>query len=181
MMKWIKISVAAVMLALGTWSVSATPINGTITFAGGVTLNNADAGAATAVTGWVAPFVQSSGGDFGSIAVNTPVSIHAPWSFNSGPVASFWSVGGFTFDLISSSIAATVPGVGVVVTGTGTISGNSFTPTVGTWSFSTQNPSANAIFSFSASTGAVPDSGTTLVLLGCALSGVGLLRKKLMA
>ena len=34
----------------------------------------------------------------------TAVNLVAPWSFESGPVSQFWSVGGFVFDLVSSEI-----------------------------------------------------------------------------
>jgi hypothetical protein len=39
----------------------------------------------------------------------------------------------------------------------------------------------NNTFSFSASSGTVPDGGSTVMLLGAAMSGFALLRKKLMA
>jgi hypothetical protein len=124
--------------------------------------------------GSFAPFVA-----VGAAATFTPLQ----WNFNSGPVTAFWSVGGFTFNLTASSIFSQggFP-AGVVVNGSGIISGNGFDPTPGTWSFSTQDPSAGTppVFSFSAATGAiVPDSGTTVALLGLALVGVGFLRRKL--
>ena len=78
----------------------------------------------------------------------------APWTFGSGQPA-LWSVGGFTFDLTTSTITHQGNGF-LTVSGTGTISGNGFTATPGTWRFSTQNPSANGVFSFSASTTATP-------------------------
>ena len=49
----------------------------------------------------------------------------------------------------------------VSVSGTGTITGNGFDPTPGTWTFTTQNPPANGVFSFSASTTAVPSPTPT--------------------
>jgi hypothetical protein len=76
----------------------------------------------------------------------------APWSFNSGLHPALWSVGGFTFDLTASNIV-TPQGNGFLnVSGTGTITGNGFNATPGNWKFSTQNPPANGVFSFSAST-----------------------------
>ena len=69
--------------------------------------------------------------------------------------ACLWSVGGFTFNLTASSITQQGNGF-LAVSGTGTISGNGFDPTPGTWRFSTQNPPANGVFSFSASTTATP-------------------------
>jgi hypothetical protein len=78
----------------------------------------------------------------------------APWTFTSG-LANLWYVDGFTFTLEHSTI--TTQGNGFLsVTGTGTISGHGFADTPGSWRFSTQNPPANSVFSFSASTTANP-------------------------
>jgi hypothetical protein len=83
----------------------------------------------------------------------------APWTFGSG-LANLWNVGGFTFNLTTSTKTYNTNGF-LVVTGTGTITGGpNFNPTPGTWSFSTQNPAANGIFSFSASTTANPPTPT---------------------
>jgi hypothetical protein len=165
----------------------AVPITGAITFGGTVTLDTTSAGTATAVLMWHekdntgTPFVTSADGSFSGLTGSAATFV-APWSFNSGAIMGFWSVGGFTFDLISSHILFQGGG-GVLVTGSGTISGNGFTPTLGTWSFTTQDPSAGVppVFSFSASTGApgVPDSGSTVALLGVALVGVEVIRRKL--
>jgi VPDSG-CTERM motif len=84
----------------------------------------------------------------------------------------------FTFDLLVSTIVFQGNGF-LSVSGTGTISGNGFDPTFGTWSFSTQNPSSNGIFSFSAAGQAVPDGGSAVALLGLALTGIEVLRRKL--
>ena len=70
----------------------------------------------------------------------------------------------------------------MTVAGTGTISGNGFDVTSGTWNFTTQNPSAHARFSFSAASGgAVPDGGSGVALLGIALVGIECLRRGLQA
>jgi len=74
----------------------------------------------------------------------------APWIFGSGKRA-LWIVGGFTFDLATSTITQQGNGL-LAVSGTGTISGHGFNNTPGSWRFSTQNPPANNVFSFSAST-----------------------------
>jgi VPDSG-CTERM motif len=159
-------------------------INGTITFAGGVELDTGTVNTATMVTGWLdqngqLPTVQSRAGDFATfVNVGDTAAFHAPWSFVSGPITSFWSVGGFTFDLIASHITSQGGGF-LDVSGTGTISGHGFTPTFGTWSFSTQDPASSAVFSFSASTGSVPDSGSTVAFLGLSLAGVEALRRKM--
>ncbi len=159
----------AALLALGMGlAAQAAQITGSITFAGTVSLNSASAGTATAVvaSGWHqtdntgSPTVLSASGDFTGLSGSAATFTAAQWNFNSGAVSSFWSVGGFTFNLTSSAIFSQggFP-AGVVVNGIGTISKTGFDTTVGTWSFSTQDPSAGspATFSFSAATGAVPD------------------------
>lgn len=180
--------------ALFSQQAQAVPITGNITFAGTVTLDTASAGTATAVVagGWHGtgglgmPEVMSRDGSFTAfVALGAPTTFTAlQWNFNSpgGQAGAFWSVGGFTFNLTASSIFSQggFPAT-VTVIGTGIISGNGFTPTVGTWSFSSQDPAAGQppVFSFSAATGAVPDSGSTVAFLGLALAGVEALRRKM--
>jgi hypothetical protein len=170
-------------------------VSGHITFAGTVTLNTTSAATATAVVagGWHGaagtgnPEVMSRDGDFATFVANgAPVTFTAlQWNFNSGAIPSFWAVGGFTFNLTSSVITSQggIPGVSgfVTVGGSGFVSGNGFASTFGTWSFSTQDPAAGnpPVFSFSASSGTVPDSGSTVALLGLALAGVEALRRKM--
>src|SRR6266480_5237700 len=176
--------------ALLSQPAQADEIIGTITFGGTVNLDTASAGTATAVTGWHGfggvgnPLVVDADGDF--LTYVTPGVSSAvfatPWSFNSGAVANFWSVGGFTFNLVASSIFSQGGNpAGVIVNGYGWITAPGFDATYGTWSFSTQDPSAGrpARFSFSAASGTVPDSGSTVAFLGLALVGVEALRRKI--
>ena len=134
----------------------AAPITGSISVRGGATLDTLNVNTATKVTGWQNAAVVSRSGDFATfVNVGASVTMTAPWNFNSGPLPALWNVGGFTFDLTSSSIV-TQGGGFLSVAGTGTISGNGFANTPGSWRFSTQNPPANGVFSFSASTTANP-------------------------
>jgi VPDSG-CTERM motif len=173
------------LLTCGLFSqqVQATPINGNITFFGTVSLDTGNVNNAHSVTAWHGlggaglPFVASADGDFTGLTGMT-ATYHAPWSFNSGPISTFWTVGGFTFDLLVSSI--TLQGGGsIVVDGTGTINAPGFDPTAGVWHFTTQGPKAQGVFSFSAATGAVPDGGSAVALLGLALTGIEVLRRRL--
>jgi hypothetical protein len=153
-------------------------ITGDITFTGSVALDSASAGTATMVTAWSGlglgglPQVQSDDGDFATfVAPGDSVTFHVPSSFTTGAIPSFWSVDGFTFDLTSSSITTQGPGA-VTVDAVGTISGHSFDSTPGTFHFTTQDPSANALFSFSAASSAVPEPATMISLLsGSSLLG----------
>lgn len=179
--------VAAVILALAQ-SLQAVPVTGNIGFTGRVTFDTSSAGTATEVVSWVNPTVNGTSGSFTTVADGTSVNFSSPWFFlTTSAINSFWSVGGFTFQLLSSSITAhggTNPNGFVVVNGTGIVSGNNYTPTTLSWSFTSQDPAVTtgpSTYTFSASSNSVPDGGTTVALLGVALSGVGLLRKKLAA
>jgi hypothetical protein len=188
--KWFKMAaVATVVISLGGIA-RAVPISGDITFVGGVQLNSSSAGTATEVLAWTgeggvgSPTVLTDDGSFASILANTAVTFTAPWSFNSGPLASLWTVGGFTFNLISSTIFSQGGNpAGVIVDGTGTVSGNGFTPTTLSWSFSASDPAAGTppTFSFQAAAGSVPDGGTTVMLLGAGLVALGLCKKIMFA
>ena len=151
---------AAVALLCAGVTLEAAPINGSITIRGGAELNSTSVNTATQVTGWLngsnnPPTVVSRSGSFTAfVSVGASVTMAAPWNFGFG-LPNLWSVGGFTFNLTTSSIVLQGNGF-LAVSGTGTITGNGFAPTPGTWRFSTQNPPANGVFSFSASTTASP-------------------------
>lgn len=170
----------------------AVPIDGNITFAGGVTLDTSSAGTATEVLSWTGPGgtglpqVISADGSFSGIAGGTQANFSAPWSFNSGPVSGLWSVDGFSFDLTSSHIVFQGGSpAGVLVDGIGAVMGpEGLDPEAMTWSFSTSDPSAAGIFSFQVAGGTtqeVPDGGTTAMLLGLGVLALGMLKKQLLA
>jgi len=180
----------AVAVAL-TQSVQATLITGNIGFGGGVTYNTGSAATATQVTSWINPTVNvPPSGSFSSISSGTSVAFTgSAWNFaTSTPINSFWSVGGFTFKLLSSWVVAQggTPGSSgfVVVNGTGIVSKSGFTDTMMSWSFTSQDPKIGSnpdTWTFSASGNSVPDGGATAMLLGIALTGAALLKRKLTA
>ena len=169
---------SALLVAVGLTATSfANPINGNITFKGGVTLDSTTVTTATTVLSWNDAQVQNADGDFATFTSSgRSVAFNAPWSFNSGALSNFWSVDGFTFDLISSSVVYQNHGF-IFVDGSGTVSGHDFDSYVGTWSFTTQDRSSGGIFSFSGSS-SVPDSGTTALLLGTALVGMSVIARR---
>ncbi|MEO6001849.1 MAG: hypothetical protein ABIZ04_26615 [Opitutus sp.] len=177
----IKLALAS-LLALGlSTAAQATLINGNITFVGDLTLNNASFAAATGVMAFSNTKVNNADGSFSPIVSSgDAVTFAAPWSFNSGAVSPFWQVDGFTFNLTSSMITFH-DGDSLSVKGTGWVSGNGFQVTAGSWNFSTQNISANSKFSFSASSKAVSDNGTTALLLGAGLIGLSLAARRKVA
>ena len=128
--------------------------------------------------------VEAGGtGDFAGILPGTQATMHNGWIFNpSTPTPALWSVGGFTFDLLSSTIV-TQNASFLSISGTGIVSGNGFEPTAMDWAFTTQSSGGRThlVFSFSANGTAVPDGGAAVALLGIALTGVEVLRRKLRA
>jgi len=172
------LTIGMLSCGLSTEQAQATPIQGIINFGGAVQLNGPFA-TATAVTNWLNAHVEAgTTGDFAGIAVNTPVAMSS-WTFApSTPTPSLWSVGGFTFDLLSSTVV-THNNQFLTISGSGIVSGNGFDATAMEWSFSIQNR-GGTIFSFSATNGvAVPDGGSAICLLGLALVGIEVLRRKL--
>jgi hypothetical protein len=203
MKKMIKLAgIVAVAVAM-TQTLQAVPITGNIGFTGAVTFDTSSAATATQVTSWVSPTtVTLTSGAFTGLNGAIATFANAVWNFGgplpgSGvglPINNFWSVGGFTFNLLSSYVLSQggTPGVNgfVVVDGTGVVSGpagSNYDPTVFSWSFTSQDPAiagANGpswTFSASANPNGVPDGGTTVMLLGIALAGAALLKKKLTA
>jgi hypothetical protein len=168
----------------------AVPINGTVSFSGSVKLDTGNPATANAVTQWFNTKVEDADGAFGLFLVTgSPATFTAPWTFDpSTATIPLWTAGGFTFDLASSTINAQFA-VGPLkflnISGSGTVTGNGYSATPGDWSFTTQSPSSAGKFSFSASSSAhgvgVPDSGSTLGLLGAALCGIGVIRRKMAA
>jgi hypothetical protein len=163
----------------------ATPITGTVAFAGGVTLDNTDITLATTVVSFDAAFVSTRSGTFTSLSLFSPVMFNVPWTFNSGAVTNFWNVGTFQFDLGSSAIVSQNSSF-LNVSGVGTIydSVSGYDPTAGIWSFSipATNNGGTAQFSFASSTSSasIPDGAPTAMLLGLGLLGlrVAFLRRK---
>ena len=193
MKKMLKFAGALAVAFALTQTIQAVPVTGAIGFHGSVTYDTSSAGDAHQVTSWITPLTGTSSGSFAGIAGNTAATFAAGiWNFAyGGPgINNFWSVGGFSFQLLSSFVFAQggTPGQNgfVVVNGTGIVTGNGYTPTSMFWSFTSQDPATGSnpdTWTFSASSNAngVPDGGATVMLLGIALSGAALLRKKLTA
>ena len=177
--------------ALFSQQVQATPIQGNINFAGAVQFDTNSLATASRVVTWFdsngnAGFssVQAGGtGNFAGIAAGTQATMAQAWIFNpSTPTSGLWSVGGFTFDLLSSTIVTQNANF-LTIMGTGIVSGNGFDPASMEWSLSTQSAGGKLreIFSFSANGVAVPDGGSAVALMGIALTGIEVLRRKLRA
>jgi len=173
----------ALALGLGLSSFAfAGQITGTVAFNGTVTLGlngvaDTDLGTANEALSYVhatAGFGTQTGSFVGLTGGET-VSLANPWFFNDSTlITNFWQVGNFSFDLASSSIV-TQNGTFLNVTGVGTLydATDGFSPTSGIWSFTIpQAGVGTANFTFAASTTAVPDGSTTVMLLGLGLLGL---------
>ena len=173
------VSVAAFAVAL-TQTARAVPITGNMGFSGAVQLNSGNVQTATEALSWLNTVVNGASGTFSTIPDGTPVALASPWFFNSGALNNFWTVGGFTFNLLSSHVYSQ-DGLFLDVVMNGTVSGNSFDPTAFAGTFQVANPPANgsAIFTERLSFSSVPDGGSTVLLLGVACVGMFLIKRKL--
>jgi VPDSG-CTERM motif len=179
------LAISFISCALFSQQAQAVQITGDIVM-GGTLAFNGPLATATQVTHWFAVGTNNDGfstvfgvtDDLASfISVSDEAAMAQPWDFGSGgPQAGLWSVGGFTFDLASSTIVTQIPGF-LNVTGIGTIGGNGFDPTQG--QFTLTVTTLNTRFVFGAITNTVPDGGTTVMLLGAAISALGLARRAL--
>jgi hypothetical protein len=191
-------AVAATAMALSQ-SVQATPITGVIGFAGTASLDSGVASSATEVTSWGNNAIGLHTGSFASLTGAATVAFNSPWTFASSGLPSFWTItdstGNYTFNLTSSSVFSTgsiagplgtTTSISILIFGTVVSSVAGLDPTSFTGSMTIQDPSVdngNRTFSYteSLSFNSIPDGGTTILLLGSALSGLALLRRKLAA
>jgi len=163
-------------------SAQATPITGMLNIAGTANFNTNSLTTAGSATFSDVLVLGGNTGDFASFAVGTPV-VMASYTFDPSTITNgLWSVNGFTFNLLTSTVVSRSSEF-LSVSGTGIITGPAgFDATPGVWAFSTQNAGGHPhdTFSFSANTvgGAVPDSGMTLALLGAGLMGLAAFRAK---
>lgn len=167
-------SLAAIVVASGfALSAQADLITGMLNIAGTATYDH-PIGSATQVTLFKNTTTQGANtGDFTSIAAGLAVAMTGPYIFNPSTAAPMLlSVAGFTFDLQSSTILFQSSG-GILITGTGIVSGNGFDATPAQWSFS-QQAGRGTTLSYSATIEAIPapDDGMTATLLGLGLAGL---------
>jgi hypothetical protein len=181
------IAVAAVAVAISQ-SAKATAISGTIGFSGAAQLNGNSVTDSSEVLSWGNNNVTITSGAFTGVSGGVTFGT-VPWLFTSAE-SGFWSVGGFTFNLTSSTVTSPVfnPISGyysltIYLAGTVVSSNPSYSATAFAGTISIQDPSANnnGLFNYSESMSfsSVPDGGTTALLLGSALSGLALIRRKL--
>ena len=185
--KLLMASAVAAFVAFGT-TVQAIPITGQIGF-NGTDLTFTGNSVTFISTASVDTGASAPSGSWASAAGAAPVTFTSITSFTPlapSPVSPLWSFvfGGSTyqFNLTSLTVLADIPGTILALSGTGTatISGGVFDPTAATWTL-TATAGGPVHFDFDSGNTAVPDGGMTVMLLGAALSGLALLRKKVVA
>ena len=174
----VRVAVVLVMLAWGR-TAHADLITGEINFLGSwqaldctqtIILDITQA-CAVDVTGDTATVFAGATGDFAGLD-GQPADVYNDFTFAptaSVPVTPLWSVGGFTFDLLSMTVVTQTSSL-LQLTGTGVISHSSYTPTSVDWEFQGTDVFDMRVFVNSTS---VPES-STLLLFGTGLAMVGM-------
>jgi hypothetical protein len=180
--KLIKLLIVGAVIAFvgSSVPVQAIPIVGDISFGGSYTVDNPNLTIATKfITFSSVIVIPIEHGDYVGTAGNsvtfTPFTFSPPttpvvplWTFTIGPTTYSFNALTMTVPYKSSSL------LDIQGTGTAYITGRD--PTPGIWNVTANK--AGASFSFSSSA-AVPDGGTTVLLLGAALSALGLIKRRL--
>jgi VPDSG-CTERM motif len=177
------LAIGFISCALFSEQAQAVQIQGNILLGGRVTFDQPLA-TATTVTTFFNVFgtpgmssVLATTGDFSGIPLLTSATMATPWVFNPPtPTLGLWSVGGFTFDLLTSTIVTQLPNF-LNIEATGVIHGAGFDDTPGTFRIAVTGRGIR--FGFAALTQAVPDGGSAVALLGLALIGIEAVRRKL--
>jgi hypothetical protein len=170
---------------LATAPAEALPITGGIRFGGAIepvddwsTVTSIDIVNDVAVV--LCNPIQPCSGVFAGLDGGT--AFYSDFTFDplpAGGITPLWSFNGFSFNL--TSIVSITRGLhGIVIQGFGTLFADGYDPTPSMWSFSADE--TNMIFGFSSTTSAmpvpVPDSGSTLLLMGAAMLALGYVRSR---
>jgi hypothetical protein len=126
------LALAAVALSAFMPLAHAALITGSIYFDGQVVVNNGGGGLETALTGWGTTTNAGGSGSFATVPVGTiPSFAPGTWNFNSSvAIPNFWTAGGFSFELMGSSITLDQQNFELVGFNNAVVSGNGYTPTV---------------------------------------------------
>ena len=184
--RWKAIGVVAAVCAvlLSTAPAEALPITGGIRFGGAIapvddwqTVNAIDIVNDMALV--LCNPLQPCSGVFAGL--DNGIAEYHDFSFNplGGDITPLWSFNGFSFNL--TNVTAITRGMnGIILQGFGTMFGVGYDPTPSMWSFSADE--TGMIFAFSSTTAAqpvaVPDSGSTLLLMGAGLLTLALVRSR---
>ena len=188
------LAMGALSCALFSQQAQAAQVTGEIHMAGDIVFNSVDLSSSTAVNHWISAANNlnkattfGATGDFAAaIPTGTEADMAHPWTFSpSTPTAPLWSVAafGFSFDLTSIISVQKTGDSFLNVLASGIVHATGFDDTPALFSFTVNNPDGKThlTYSFADATvtvpGGVPDGGTTVMLLGAALSVLGIARR----
>jgi hypothetical protein len=183
--KWIITAAATALLGFSA-TVQATPITGSIGFLGSFTQVGGTAGNLGTATSFTinSPALVGATDDLTGATLNSFVA-----SVNVNPatpmIGQLWSVlvgvTTYTFQVTTEAQTLGAGNTTLTLAGSGILKdGTAADDTAGDWTLAFGVSGASFRY-LSTSANTVPDGGTTVLLLGAALSGLGLLRKKLAA
>ena len=183
--KMIKLAVVAAASVALAQTVQATPIDGSIGFTGSYTQNGGNQGDLTTATSFATTILTATA-TFGTVTSST---FFTPIDVNDTPDNNLlgqqlWTavIGGVTYSLVVNSESQTFTSTSQLdLAGTGTFGDETLgDATAGTWQL--QFGVTGNSFTWNSTSGTnVPDGGTTAMLLGAGLSGLALLKRKLVA
>ena len=190
MKKQLLIGFVALGMAL---SAHAANITGGISMAGGpISTDTVDLSTANAITGFGTVVTTTTSGTYAPVAPGTVITTTTGFqfdpSFSPSPTVNVWRFvsGGLTYSFDLTSIDTFSQGTMangtkfLDIAGIGTLHVTGFTDTTGNYILTANQAGQPVTFSFSASNGAlVPDGGMTIAMLGMALTGLGLIRRKM--
>ena len=186
----LKTGILGLAVAASMGVANATCIQGVVTFGGVALLDNANSALATQVSIFL-PTVVGVAGDFTPpILVGQTPSITSPLQLGVNP-GQVWSLGGFIFTAGGNMVGGGGPNntFSIGVAGTVDDGPGGFDPTPAVFAMAT-TPTIGGLGAFASISATlpcrevppnVPDTGSTVGLLGLGLTGLSLIRRKLTA
>ena len=176
--KFLAVAVASLMCGVLT-TAQAAFISGSITFTGGAELNDA-LGSATAFSSFSGVSVLNGVGDYATLIGES--ADFTAFTFDPAPASPFtlWTLkaGQYTFTATGITDYSQTPTfLQIAGTGYAHVDGKDNTP--GIWTILQTGGQGHTIQFGSDAQVPVPDGGMTVIMLSAALSGLGLLKKKL--
>lgn len=190
MTKTTKLALSMLAAAAMVVSANAIPITGTVNFTGGAVTVDQPLPNATTITAFTGTTSVSGGATAPTGAYAGTTGATVTWAagpiqfsptLNPSPISPLWSFmsGGLTysFKLNSITLVNQIPGfLNIQGAGVVSITGGTYSDTAGTFTL-TATGTGPLNFNFTAGTSAVPESGTTAILLGLGVTALAIFAK----